>query len=156
LNLRFFIICLHKFKNNKTMPALIVSCRSCEFYDNDCPETRGRFVPYPCKVCKRYSPRVFINDNAESQHCSNERPREITIRLLYQNDDSTMLDATLSREIGEDMSLQSIVELASSIADGKRCIKINSLELYESNGDVFQYVPSVGWIQTRKVSETIR
>lgn len=145
-----------KIQNIKTMPALIVSCRSCEFYDNDCPETRGRFVPYPCKVCKHYSPRVFSNDKSESPHCSNERPRVIAIRLLYRNDDSTVADATLSKEIGEDMSLQSIVELASSIADGKRYIQINSLELYESNGDVFQYAPSVGWIQTRKVLETIQ
>ena len=39
-----------KDKNPKPMP----SCKSCGFYENNCPFIRGKFIPYPNKVCKDY------------------------------------------------------------------------------------------------------
>lgn len=30
------------------------TCRSCGFYENNCPFIRGKFVPYPSRVCKDY------------------------------------------------------------------------------------------------------
>ena len=40
-----------KDKNPKPMP----SCKSCGFYENNCPYIRGKFIPYPKKVCKDYT-----------------------------------------------------------------------------------------------------
>lgn len=31
------------------------TCKTCEFYENDCPFTRGKFIPYPNIVCKDYT-----------------------------------------------------------------------------------------------------
>lgn len=31
------------------------SCRSCGFYENNCPFIRGKFIPYPSRVCKDYT-----------------------------------------------------------------------------------------------------
>ena len=39
-----------KDKNPKPIP----SCKSCGFYENNCPFIRGKFIPYPNKVCKDY------------------------------------------------------------------------------------------------------
>lgn len=31
------------------------TCKSCGFYENDCPFTRGKFMPYPNRVCKDFT-----------------------------------------------------------------------------------------------------
>lgn len=31
------------------------TCKTCGFYENNCPYIRGKFVPYPSRVCKDYS-----------------------------------------------------------------------------------------------------
>lgn len=31
------------------------TCKTCVFYENDCPFTRGKFMPYPNRVCKDYT-----------------------------------------------------------------------------------------------------
>ena len=31
------------------------TCKTCSFYENDCPFIRGKFMPYPNKVCKDYT-----------------------------------------------------------------------------------------------------
>ena len=30
------------------------TCKTCRFYENNCPFIRGKFVPYPSRVCKDY------------------------------------------------------------------------------------------------------
>lgn len=35
------------------------SCKSCGFYENNCPFIRGKFIPYPNKVCKDYTYSVM-------------------------------------------------------------------------------------------------
>lgn len=39
-----------KDKNPKPEP----TCKSCGFYENNCPFIRGKLIPYPNKVCKDY------------------------------------------------------------------------------------------------------
>lgn len=39
------------------------TCRTCAFYENNCPFTRGKFMPYPNIVCKDYTP--FPPEGAE-------------------------------------------------------------------------------------------
>ena len=31
------------------------TCKTCGFYENNCPFIRGKFIPYPNKVCKDYT-----------------------------------------------------------------------------------------------------
>lgn len=31
------------------------TCKSCGFYENNCPFIRGKLIPYPNKVCKDYT-----------------------------------------------------------------------------------------------------
>jgi len=31
------------------------TCKDCGFYENNCPYIRGKFIPYPSKVCKDYT-----------------------------------------------------------------------------------------------------
>lgn len=31
------------------------TCKTCRHYENDCPQIRGKFIPYPSRVCKDYS-----------------------------------------------------------------------------------------------------
>jgi hypothetical protein len=35
------------------------SCKTCGFYENNCPFIRGKFIPYPNKVCKDYTYSVM-------------------------------------------------------------------------------------------------
>ena len=44
-----------KDKNPKPEP----TCKSCGFYENNCPFIRGKFIPYPNKVCKDYTYSVM-------------------------------------------------------------------------------------------------
>lgn len=44
-----------KDKNPKPEP----TCKSCGFYENNCPYIRGKFIPYPKKVCKDYTYSVM-------------------------------------------------------------------------------------------------
>lgn len=30
------------------------TCKTCGFYENNCPFIRGKLIPYPNKVCKDY------------------------------------------------------------------------------------------------------
>ena len=33
----------------------VETCKTCGFYDNNCPYIRDKFMPYPSKVCKDYT-----------------------------------------------------------------------------------------------------
>ena len=35
------------------------TCKSCDFYENDCPFIRDKFIPYPNRVCKDYTSSVM-------------------------------------------------------------------------------------------------
>lgn len=35
------------------------TCKSCGFYENDCPFIRDKFIPYPNRVCKDYTYSVM-------------------------------------------------------------------------------------------------
>lgn len=32
------------------------TCKTCSFYENNCPNIHGKFIPYPNIVCKDYTP----------------------------------------------------------------------------------------------------
>lgn len=42
------------------------TCKTCIFYDNDCPFTRGKFMPYPSMVCSDYTSSV-TKEQAQAQ-----------------------------------------------------------------------------------------
>lgn len=37
----------------------VPSCKTCGFYENNCPFIRGKLIPYPNKVCKDYTYSVM-------------------------------------------------------------------------------------------------
>ena len=53
---------LHRIMSEESKdknPKLEPSCKSCGFYENNCPYIRGQFMPYPKKVCKDYTYSVM-------------------------------------------------------------------------------------------------
>ena len=42
------------------------TCKTCGFYDNNCPFIRGKFIPYPNKVCKDYIYSAIKEQEQES------------------------------------------------------------------------------------------
>lgn len=38
------------------------TCKTCDYYENDCPFTRGKFIVYPNKVCKNYKEQSHFAD----------------------------------------------------------------------------------------------
>lgn len=45
------------------------TCKTCGFYENNCPFIRGKFIPYPNKVCKDYT---FSTLKAEQEPVSED------------------------------------------------------------------------------------
>lgn len=45
------------------------TCKTCGFYENNCPFIRGKFIPYPNKVCKDYT---FSTLKAEQEPVSDD------------------------------------------------------------------------------------
>lgn len=54
------------------------TCKTCGFYENNCPFIRGKFIPYPSKVCKDYT---FSTLKAEPVS-EDERIRKEIIEVL--------------------------------------------------------------------------
>lgn len=44
----------HRPQPRKEQPEQIRTCKTCGFYENNCPFIRGKLIPYPNKVCKDY------------------------------------------------------------------------------------------------------
>ena len=42
-------------KDNWTLVEEQPTCKPCGFYENNCPFIRGKFLPYPSRVCKDYT-----------------------------------------------------------------------------------------------------
>ena len=40
---------------SKEQPEQTCTCKTCGFYENNCPFIRGKLIPYPNKVCKDYT-----------------------------------------------------------------------------------------------------
>ena len=38
-----------------SLPEEKATCKTCGFYENNCPFIRGKLIPYPNKVCKDYT-----------------------------------------------------------------------------------------------------
>lgn len=43
------------------------TCKNCGFYENNCPYIRGKFIPYPSKVCKDYTYSVIKAQEQSSE-----------------------------------------------------------------------------------------
>lgn len=41
------------------------TCKSCGFYENDCPFIRGKFMPYPNIVCKDYTSSIIRKEGEQ-------------------------------------------------------------------------------------------
>ena len=39
-----------------------LTCKSCGFYENNCPFIRGKFISYPNNICKDYTYSVLKDD----------------------------------------------------------------------------------------------
>ena len=39
-----------------------LTCKSCGFYENNCPFIRGKFIPYPNNICKDYTYSVLKDE----------------------------------------------------------------------------------------------
>lgn len=42
-------------KDNWTLVEEEPTCKTCGFYENNCPFIRGKFILYPSRVCKDYT-----------------------------------------------------------------------------------------------------
>lgn len=58
------------------------TCKSCGFYENNCPFIRGKLIPYPNKVCKDYTYSVMKEQ--EQPEVELELEKEI---IRYQRED---------------------------------------------------------------------
>lgn len=53
------------------------TCKTCGFYENNCPFIRGKLIPYPNKVCKDYTySAVKAQEQPESFSCGHENGSE--------------------------------------------------------------------------------
>ena len=43
------------------------SCRTCGFYENNCPYIRGKLIPYPSRVCNDYTYSVIKAQQEEKK-----------------------------------------------------------------------------------------
>ena len=43
------------------------SCRTCGFYENNCPYIRGKLIPYPSRVCNDYTYSVIKDQQEEKK-----------------------------------------------------------------------------------------
>ena len=49
------------------------TCKNCGFYENNCPYIRGKFIPYPSKVCKDYTYSVIKEQEQPCDTCTNDK-----------------------------------------------------------------------------------
>lgn len=65
------------------------TCKNCGFYENNCPYIRGKFIPYPSKVCKDYTYSVI----KEQEQPSEDLEKEVKRFLQEEHDrDTTVRD----------------------------------------------------------------
>jgi hypothetical protein len=51
------------------------TCKNCGFYENNCPYIRGKFIPYPSKVCEDYTYSVVKAQEQLSEDLEKEIDR---------------------------------------------------------------------------------
>ena len=56
------------------------TCKTCGFYENNCPFIRGKLIPYPSRVCKDYTYSVM----KAREHSEVDLEKEI---IRYQRED---------------------------------------------------------------------
>ena len=54
------------------------TCKDCGFYENNCPYIRGKFIPYPSKVCKDYTYSAIKEQEQPSEDLEEEIKRYIS------------------------------------------------------------------------------
>lgn len=63
---------LGKEEEQKEKKPVEPTCKTCVFYENDCPFTRGKFMPYPNKVCKDYTYSDMKVQHSKPFSCGHE------------------------------------------------------------------------------------
>ena len=64
------------------------TCKSCAFYENDCPFIRGKFIVYPNKVCKDYTFSTLKAEQepeSEDEKIRREADLEKAARHVYES-----------------------------------------------------------------------
>jgi len=74
------------------------TCKTCGFYDNNCPFIRGKFIPYPNKVCKDYIYSVMKQQEQPSlpsnlDEAAEEYMQQVKARFLRTLEHPTAKDA---------------------------------------------------------------
>ncbi len=63
------------------------TCKTCGFYENNCPFIRGKFIPYPSRVCKDYTYSVMKEQeqpaSEPSENIGHSEDLEQAVWLLY-------------------------------------------------------------------------
>lgn len=63
-----------------SLPEEKTTCKTCGFYENNCPFIRGKLIPYPNKVCKDYTYSAMKEQEKPSEdleEAAEERARKI-------------------------------------------------------------------------------
>lgn len=55
------------------------TCKTCGFYENNCPFIRGKLIPYPNKVCKDYIHSVMKEQEQQDENLD-EAARDYGVR----------------------------------------------------------------------------
>lgn len=76
-----------------------LTCKTCDYYENDCPFTRGKFIVYPNKVCKDYKEQSQVADASKIEQPEggySEKPND-----LLSEQEPTCKDYTHFADVGK-------------------------------------------------------
>lgn len=109
------------------------TCKTCGFYENNCPFIRDKFIPYPNKVCKDYT---FSTLKAEQEPVSEDLEEEVKRYLCEEcsgDDEPTVSE--IARHFAEWMKAKmmegavegTVIELGETYKD--LSLSVNAKEL---------------------------
>ncbi len=80
---------MKKADYSKEQQLLLLSCKNCIFFENDCPFIKGKFIPYPTIVCDEYSDRAPRRGGVRpgAGRPSNGRTIAVTFRISQESMD---------------------------------------------------------------------
>lgn len=84
------------------------TCKNCGFYENNCPYIRGKFIPYPSKVCEDYTYSV-IKEQEQSCEDLDKAAKEIATDILGKD---------YLSELDEDCAIDALNEATNLVKAG--------------------------------------
>ena len=79
---------LHTFLDTLPDEPVEKTCKTCGFYENNCPFIRDKFIPYPNKVCKDYTFSTLKAEQepeSEDEKIRREADLEKAARHVYES-----------------------------------------------------------------------